>query len=346
MYIRARRLLRRSTYNVCCFSIIAVVMIVTVMWSYCQTNIQTNLQNPTWVSSLQGFSKLFFMKNKTIVKDTRQTVVIGILSHAKRLCRREAQRKLFIPKARSYKMLVIKVFFLIDYATPELEEEQRIHQDIVFLNTTITGYSVHYAMKIHMWLTYATKTFPEAALIGRMDDDVFACVPQVFDRLNVVKDELLYYGYSTGTVRQCPTQDCLDDMFLFVGVTLARRMAKRSFCQDRMEKNCLEEEAEGIPPGNMFRRWLKIYDDLVHINERNNGRMIWFYRGTTDIQQYTKYKTINFCNNFLLYHTATISDLYEMHQNNSLLVNDPTWTNITGKDIEKAIHCSKYTKKT
>ena len=62
------------------------------------------------------------------------------------------------------------------------------------------------------------KQYPEALLIGRMDDDVFVCTPQIFDRLKEVKNLLLYYGWDW-------VQHHLDDMFLFIGTELARRIA-------------------------------------------------------------------------------------------------------------------------
>ena len=47
-----------------------------------------------------------------------------------------------------------------------------------------------------------------------MDDDVFVCTQHIFNRLNEVKNPLLYYRCNV-------IRDCLDDMFLFVGIELA-----------------------------------------------------------------------------------------------------------------------------
>ena len=208
----------------------------------------------------------------------------------------------------------------------------------MFLNTTVHGYDRGFSRKYHSWLNYATSNFPDAILIGRMDDDVFVCAPQIFDRLNDVKDELLYYGYPTGSLSECPTHDCVSDMFLIIGAELARRVVNRNFCKDKKEKACLQEGNTAF----MFRRWIQIYDDFVFVDEKANGRMIWFYRGTPGATKYRKYKTLNFCHNFLLYHKATVADIYRMNQNNSILLKGSTVTEIPKKGIMKAIHCPTY----
>ena len=92
--------------------------------------------------------------------------------------------------ANAYRRLDIKVFFLLDHPTPELDMEQNIHHDIVYLYTTEHGWNNNFAKKLYNWYRFAV----DALLIGRMDDDVFVCKPQIFDRLNEVKNRLLYYG--------------------------------------------------------------------------------------------------------------------------------------------------------
>ena len=280
---------------------------------------------------------LFTSKDKLSSENTAKTIVIGILSRSENLCLREAQRKMFLPRAKAYKPLTVKVFFLIDHSTPALEEEQRINQDIVFLNTTIHGWSKHFESKLYSWLKYAVVNFPDAILIGRMDDDVFVCAPQIFDRLNEVKHELLYYGYPTGSKDYCPTQECVDEMFLFVGRELGRRVARRQLCQGRRDKNCLDDTNENA--GHAFRRWIGIYNDFVFVNERRNGLMVWFYHDSPNAINLRKVRTFNFCQKYLLYHKASIIDIYQMNQNNSLLLNDNSLVAISEEDIKKATNC-------
>ena len=63
-----------------------------------------------------------------------------------------------------------------------------------------------------------------------MDDDVCVYTPQIFDRLNEVKNPLLYYSWGW-VLHQ------LDDMFLFIGNELARTIAKRNMCDRDRRKN-------------------------------------------------------------------------------------------------------------
>ena len=314
-----------------------VSLLIIILWFHSKVNVNTDFENGTSVLNLRDGTDILSLPDKE-----RRTVVIGIMSASKNICEREALRKTLIAKARAYKPLVVKFFFLVDDTTLELEEEQRVNQDIVVLNATVHGYG-NFAERFYKWLRYVVKTFPDAILTGRMDDDVFLCAPQIFDRLNTVKDKLLYYGYPEGSIKRCPKQDRIDDMFLVVGIELARRVVNRSLCRHVRGHDCL-------PTGNAghkFREWIKMYDDYVFVNERANGRMIWFWRGTDGTEEYEKYKTFNFCNNFLLFHKATISDIYDMDLNNSLLLNGKKGT-LTNKRQEvrmKVINCTQYPRK-
>ena len=174
-------------------------------------------------------------------KENKASVFFGILSKESNFCLREAQRKTFIPKTKAYKLLNIQVFFLLDEKTVGLEEEQKSNQDIVSLNTSFHGYAHRFAFKLHIWLRYVISNIPDVILIGRMDDDSFVCAPQMFHRLNEVKDELLYYGYPTGSLASCPSRECVDEMFLIIGVELAKRVAQRHFCYEKNEELCLTD---------------------------------------------------------------------------------------------------------
>ena len=274
-------------------------------------------------------------------EDKKGTFVIGILSSADNVCLRESQRKLFLPRAKAYKRLDIKVFFLLDERSPALNLEQKINRDIVFLNTSLHGWGRGFARKLHIWLNYVIANFPDAVLIGRMDDDVFACTPQIFDRIYYVKHKLLYYGYPTGYNRPC-TIDCVDEMFLIIGIELAKRVANRTFCVDhkKRENNCLID-GNG---GHKFRRWIDIYKDFVFVDEKANKKMIWYFKASKNHDEYKKYITPRFCEKFLLYHKANPSEMYRWTQYNSLLLNDNTLANISEFDIVNADYCSKYGK--
>ena len=282
--------------------------------------------------------RLLTLQRQDVQSKRKLLFVIGILSQPSNLCFREAQRKMFIPRAKAYTGLNIKVVFLLDDRTKELNEEQRINGDIVFLNTTTGGWNRGFAKKLHMWLKFVVSKYPDAVLVGRMDDDVFVCTPQIFDRLNEVKHDLLYYGYTTG-----PRQDSVDEMFLILGKELVHRVAKRSFCSVNKTGNCLRDGQNG---GHMFTKWIKMYDDIQLVDERPNKRMLWFFRLNEHLEKtYRHYKTINFCERFLLYHKASIADIYQMNLNNSLYLNESSLTSFSEKELNVAIHCLKYEEK-
>ena len=177
----------------------------------------------------------------------------------------------------------------------------------MFLNTSIHGWGKGFARKLHIWLNYVATNFPDAVFVGRMDDDVFTCTPQIFDRLHDVKHELLYYGYPTGYPRVC-SKDCVDEMFLIIGTELASRVARRKLWKDLKvsEAGCLHD-GNG---GHQFRHWISIYGDFIFIDEKANNKMIWYYFRSKNKTEDKKFMTPMFCEKHLLYHKATPSEMY------------------------------------
>ena len=246
--------------------------------------------------------------------EQRFGLLLGILSHSDNLCLRNAQRRTLIPRAKAYNAMDVRMYFVLDEETPKLSAEQKQHQDIVFLNSTVHGYNRWFGVKLYIWLKYVMINFPNVSMLGRMDDDAFVCTPQIFDRLNNVKNDLLYYGYPTGSVGICPTQDCVDDMFIIIGRTLSSRVVNRSLCHaGKKLPNCLQN-IEGGTGAHEFRKWTIQYKDIYHVNERRNNRMIWYYGGTPrwEIRLWRAFRTWNFCRKYLLFHKATPTDIYRM----------------------------------
>ena len=282
----------------------------------------------------------------------KEKLIIGILSHSDHTCVRDAYRKTLVPQAKSHKKMDIWIYFVLDEETPELLAEQSVHGDIVFLNTTIHGWNRYFGVKLHMWIKYVVDNFPDVDLIGRIDDDVFACAPQIFDRLYNVRHDLLYYGYPTGSLGMCPTQDCVDEMFIVIGKTLAHRVANRTLCKSAEElknktlkqlPNCLHT-SEGGTGTHEFRRWIHPYQDIKLVNERENSLVLWFYRGTPEgeVRMYHSLRTWDFCRKFLLYHKATLFDLYKMaYQNENQVKFGFTRFHVIDQ-IKIRPNCSKY----
>ena len=68
------------------------------------------------------------------VKPSGKLVILGILSAEKNYDLRMAQRETWLGRVP-----YAEYRFLLDRETPELLQEQRLHKDIVFLNSTFTG---------------------------------------------------------------------------------------------------------------------------------------------------------------------------------------------------------------
>ena len=298
-------------------------------------------------TSLYLSNDLIMFKNENtltlnMVQGKRDLLVIGILSHSDNVCLRNAQRRTLMPRAKAYKALDVRMYFVLDEETPKISAEQKTHNDIVFLNSTVHGYNCWFGVKLYLWLKYVMKNFPNVSMLGRIDDDAFVCAPQIFDRLNNVKTDLLYYGYPTGSVAVCPTQDCVDDMFIIIGRTLANRVLDRPLCETgRNLTNCLYNWEFGTG-AHEFRNWTLQYKDIYHVNEKINNRMIWYYGGTSrdEIRVWRAFRTWNFCRNYLLFHKATAEDMYKMDIDNKNQLKLGFKNDETVKETEFIANCS------
>ena len=272
-------------------------------------------------------------RKKKDIRNPVPKVVIGILSNSNYTCLRDTQRALFVRAAKEYRQLDIKVFFLLDQPSPELDKEQNLHKDIVYLNVTEHGWNVNFAKKLYNWYKIAVEKFPDAMMIGRMDDDVFVCTPQIFDRLNEVKNPLLYYGYSLVGVNH------LDDMFLFMGIEIAKRIAKKKMCREERTEACLEN-------GNAVKnlpKWMSGYSDAVIIDEAKSGKMVYYTTrgkgGRLRMKEMYSYIKHDFCKNYILFHKASPQHMYELNKNNEILLNDASRWKVSDREIENLRHC-------
>ena len=112
--------------------------------------------------------------------------------------------------------------FLLDNESPQLLEEQKLHDDIIFLNATFRGAARGFGEKMLFWLRYAYQHFPNALLIAKLDDDVFVCEEKMLKKLINVYHPRLYFGIFhnvgdwqlTGVVGEF---NRIDEMFVVVG---------------------------------------------------------------------------------------------------------------------------------
>ena len=276
---------------------------------------------------------------------TRPIIVIGILSAEQNVCFRNAQRQMFVSQAKAYTSLDIKVFFLLDSATPMLEEERLLHNDIFYFNSSVHGWNKEFAKKLFSWYKFVERTFPDAILVGRMDDDVFSCVPQIFDRLLTIKGPLLYYGYKIKAPKKCPTNDCIDDMFVFVGMEIVRRIVKGHLCVDQNIKNCSQD---GLA-WQKLREWISPFSNETRF-ENDNSQMIFFYDSQKDHPDfkvnasvrmrnlYDKYGK-SFCKKYLLFHKASVKYIYEMNKENAFELGDQRRMEAVEEEMRKANDC-------
>ena len=268
----------------------------------------------------------------------RPKIVIGIFSNDKNYCLRNAQRMMFISQARKYRSFDIKVVFLLDHPNPKLEEERRINDDMLYLNSTVQGWNNAFAWKLYVWYKIVAKTFPDTVLVGRMDDDVFCCTPQVFDRLMEFNDPFLYYGFRLSAGNVCPTNDCIDDMFLFVGIEIVRRITRGNFCDARQSEGCLRSKF----PWKNLREWIQLSSNSTRV-VHDNSKMIYFYSGPTSAKVrmetlYKKYKK-DFCKKYILFHKASARYIYEMNKENGLQLGDFIRSKIAEENLMNANSC-------
>ena len=231
----------------------------------------------------------------------------------------------------------------MDQATPLLEQERLIHNDIFYFNTTVHGWIKEFAKKIFVWFRFVATTYPDAMLVGRMDDDVFFCVPQMFDRLAEVKDPFLYYGYRINApTTMCPTDDCVDDMFVFVGMELVWRIV-RGHQQDQ------KSVTDGMP-WQKLREWISPFSNETRF-VNDNSKMIWFWdvhkknsnskQASASVKMRTLYNKYGklFCQKNLLFHKASVKYIYRMNMENALELGDDRRVEYVDKEMMNADNC-------
>ena len=269
----------------------------------------------------------------------RPLLVIGIFSKQENVCLRNAQRTMFISQARKYSHIDIHTIFLLDESNEELEKERKLNSDIMYLNSTIQGWNKAFAWKLYTWYKLVVDNFPDADLVGRMDDDVFCCTPQIFDRFKEINDPFLYYGYNLKVKGElCPTEDCADDMFLFIGMELVRKIITGKYCEGEFRDNCLRSEY----PWRNARSWISLSSNNTKV-VHDNSKMIYFYSGNSSgkremMKLYRRYGR-HFCKKYLLFHKADARHIYEMNKENAQDRNDSARVKMVHESLSKAISC-------
>lgn len=213
--------------------------------------------------------------------------VVGILSSAlgsEYQALRTAQRATWVKDARLY--YNIRVYFLIDNPTAgpsELDTEQKLFNDIVYINATYSGRAVRFGEKLANWYKIVSAMHPDAAFVAKVDDDCVVCssVMWPFIWQHVVPTSYIgwmhQYDDYTNKVAAGSTPIKLggavrmDEFFVVVGMDLVHRISKRKYCHDRRGTQCnrtadLYDTNYG---GTSLGEWLGAYNNDVHITTLN-----------------------------------------------------------------------------
>ncbi|XP_071142264.1 uncharacterized protein [Mytilus edulis] len=246
-------------------------------------------------------------QTKSPIDEQRDHIVMGILSANGKQRFRDTQRKTWIKAMlRMQHILPFKITykFLLDEPSSESIAENALNHDIVYLNVTNHGRAVKFGEKMYIWWKYVHTVYPDALLGGRIDDDAFLCVPQVFYRLDSIKSSNLYYGWRHGKSRQINRDNRVDEMFLFLGRDLMSSISKRHYCGLAKCKN--KDDLIDIDFGDTsLAEWLSIYSDKVNFIS-DNDRIVQC--GANSHAIYKKYLKPGFCLKQLVFHKST----YEM----------------------------------
>lgn len=206
-------------------------------------------------------------------KSTEPFGVVGVLSAggvANKLLR-IAQRETWVKDSSKYN---VQTLFLFDNPTPELLAEQDEYQDVVFLNATYSGRAVRFGEKLFNWFKIAQDRYPNAAFVGKIDDDCVVCTDQMWPFVWNNLSPTDYIGWQHNFVESYDHHKVLawlrhDEYFVLVGSELVSRITSREYCHDLRgcDKNVsLFDTNYG---GTSLGQWLSIYDD-VEVRPINN----------------------------------------------------------------------------
>ncbi|VDI73151.1 Hypothetical predicted protein [Mytilus galloprovincialis] len=261
--------------------------------------------------------------NANTSKDNRHHIVLGILSRQQNGHYRITQRETWIYamlRLQNVLPFIITYKFLLDKPSSESIKENYLHQDIVYLNVSYHGLADKFGEKMYVWWRYIHKIYPYALMGARIDDDVFVCVPQLFERLDSLKSTTLYYGWRHGKRKQIDRDNRIDDMFLVLGKDLISLISKKTYCGERTCKNKddLIETGQG---GTSMAEWLSVYNDNINFVHfvADNDRIVQL--GDNQSDSHNKSLKPNFCDNKLVFHKSTCEIMHQLHVYNDHLNN-------------------------
>ncbi|XP_060064400.1 uncharacterized protein LOC132544768 [Ylistrum balloti] len=245
----------------------------------------------------------------------RPRFVLGMLTSHANTAYRDGQRSTWLSTVNMLQNqlpFTITYKFLIDRPTNETIIEQKVYNDIVFLNVTSQGRAVRFGEKLYVWFKYIYENYPDVLLGAKVDDDVFLCVPQVFTRIDQLKSTKLYYGWTHGSGQKINTRTRMDEMFVVLGRELLERISKRKYCYGRRCNPSIDLIDTNFG-GTSLGSWLSIYDDVDY---RPDNNIIVHIIDNEEIKQNIK---PNFCSKFILNHKSSVEIMKQLHEHNNRL---------------------------
>ncbi|XP_060071688.1 uncharacterized protein LOC132551553 [Ylistrum balloti] len=249
--------------------------------------------------------------------DKRPLFVLGIFSADLHIEYRNALRSTWLSTVNLLQDTLpfrIKYKFLLDNQTEDAMLENSKYNDILFLNVTVKGRAVRFGEKLYVWYKYVHEKYPSVTLIAKLDDDTFLCVPQIFKRLDELKSQTLYYGWTHFAREKLNAkQFYLDEMFVVVGKKLIDRIVKRNYCTDQKGCNASIDLIETNYADTSLVSWLSIYNDIDYVADNK----IIFQMGRGHEATILLNIKPGFCTRYILNHKSSVDVMKQLHKYNT-----------------------------
>ena len=146
-----------------------------------------------------------------------------------------------------------RVYFAVDNlaALDLVRAEALYREDRAFVNleSVYTGVANHFGEKLLKWYHRAVSLHPTVRFVGKLDDDVVACLPEVYSALNRIQGgDRVYFGFkyamqaSLGKTPLVDRHSRIDEMFVVLGRTLVDRILARPYCSLSNLAACCEQQ--------------------------------------------------------------------------------------------------------
>lgn len=291
-----------SKRNTCRITALCLIVTTLLIVPYVKFDKQKKL-----LTALSPTEILLTKEPLVFENDVRPLVVIGILSENQNRERRDALRRTWIRTinniATTLPFRTVYKFYLY-HNTLDTDEENKENGDLTYLNVTDLRHSKNvYIMYKHIYMN-----FPHLKLVIRLDDDVFLCVPQVFQRLHNVIDTNLYYG------KKLIPNDVIDESFVVLGNHVIKWIAEQTLC---MSKTCSNDMLMEIDDNLFFQNLLKSFKNIQIISDNEKINHIDI---PAESNEWVRYVDPDFCKSHIAFYKIKKAQFMNvMHKNNENL---------------------------